>query len=88
MYMTMLLKTSIYLYAKNLIYSLNSRTKHGRGVLLSLSSKPSTLLMHAVHAAVLGVTKSWTWLSDWTELNIYLMVLVTYTRLIINEWAI
>ena len=24
-------------------------------------------------AAIHGVTKSWTWLSDWTELNIYLM---------------
>ena len=30
----------------------------------------------AWHAAVHGVTKSWTWLSDWTELNqiIYLKV--------------
>ena len=25
----------------------------------------------AWHAAVHGVAKSWTWLSDWTELNIY-----------------
>ena len=27
----------------------------------------------AWHAAIHGVAKSWTWLSNWTELNIYLM---------------
>ena len=28
----------------------------------------------ALHAAVHGVTKSWTWLSDWTELNWWLVL--------------
>ena len=35
-------------------------------------SKLQELVMdrEARHAAVHGVTKSWTWLSDWTELNL------------------
>ena len=36
-------------------------------------SKPQELAMdwEAWHAAIHGVTKSWTWLSNWTDLNCY-----------------
>ena len=38
----------------------------------------------AWHAAIHGVTKSWTWLSDWTELNWYCLSYdFTYIHLII-----
>ena len=37
---------------------------------VSLSELPELVLdREAWHAAIHGVTKSWTWLSDWTELN-------------------
>ena len=35
----------------------------------------------AWHPAVRGVTKSWTWLSDWTELNYCLMFVLANNRL-------
>ena len=36
------------------------------------------------HAAINGVVKSWTWLSDWTELIINLNLSWLYFRLLIN----
>ena len=33
----------------------------------------------AWHAAVHGVTKSWIWMSDWTELNVYIHVFIRYS---------
>ena len=36
----------------------------------------------AWHAAVHGVTKSWTWLSDWTELNSVLRAQLSWPHLI------
>ena len=33
----------------------------------------------AWHAAVHGVTKSWTWLSDWTEVILYFLIIFIYS---------
>ena len=48
------------------------RWLNGTTDLISMSlSKLQELVMHreAWHAAVHGITKSWTWLSNWTELS-------------------
>ena len=48
----------------------------------------------AWHAAVHGVTKSWTWLSDWTELNWWLFHVdvwqepAQYCKIIIYQWKL
>ena len=37
--------------------------------------------MEAWHAAVHGVAKSWTWLSDWTELNLGTSLVIQWLRI-------
>ena len=40
----------------------------------------------AWRAAVHGVAKSWTWLSDWTELNVWMMRLCQWCQGRLHEW--
>ena len=42
----------------------------------------------AWHAAVHGVAKSWTWLSNWTELNWILFLVVNYDIYVCGFWEI
>ena len=44
--------------------------------------RESVMDREAWHAVVHGVTKSWTWLSDWTELNDIIYQFVTFQLLI------
>ena len=39
-------------------------------------------------AVVHGVTKSWTWLSDWTELNILLSIRRVFHIILFGGWAL
>ena len=41
----------------------------------------------AWRAVIHGVAKSWTRLSDWTELNWYYIIIIEYSNILIIFWA-